>query len=63
VPEESGRPFSRRATISCALTVNPGATHGWDGVSGGAYYDIGANSEKGGHGECDRERRAGEPVA
>jgi dienelactone hydrolase len=31
-----------------ALTVYPGATHGWDGPAGGAYYDIGANSGKGG---------------
>ena len=31
-----------------SLTVYAGATHGWDGVAGGAYYDIGANSGKGG---------------
>ena len=30
------------------LTVYSGGTHGWDGVAGGAYYDIGANSGKGG---------------
>jgi dienelactone hydrolase len=31
-----------------SLTVYPGATHGWDGRAGGAYYDIGANKGKGG---------------
>jgi dienelactone hydrolase len=31
-----------------SMTVYPGATHGWDGVAGGAYYDVGAKAGKGG---------------
>ena len=31
-----------------ALTVYPGATHGWDGVAGGAYHDVGARAGRGG---------------
>ena len=40
-----------------SLTVYPDATHGWDGVAGGAYYDIGANSGKGGQVEVIADER------
>jgi len=40
LPAEVRRHFS--------LTVYPGATHGWDGRAGGAYFDAYAHGGKGG---------------